>query len=592
MKTFSIEQAAENERCWTHEQYKRKNTDGEKNNHYDWTRREINFKVMLDSEGKTEIRSLRPQDGLKPTLHAKLQERLDFLGHKAYKAGARNNPFTCVDIVIGGDQSRMREMAFGDQKVAFDLSEDNSGIKRMQEIEEWATDTYEFAREQWGDENIIGMEVHLDESTPHAHVLIVPTAMRKQRGRKSKDKDKPKEETLKVSFSGCWGDNELERSEYTSKLHTVFYEKVGTKYGLERGDVIASLPEEERLERVHKNKRQLEAERQSKENVIKAQQTLAEKEFEISALNTKVSELEEDERNLEKDINEKMSISAGLDSEISTKQEKLETLSSDVEESVMKHSELQHQLEVISDSLFLAQSKAEGAVKNTWKGVLKAGEGVLKVGEAIGKGVLKAGEGVGKGLYWIGKGYGQMCIYAIPFTAKKKVDQAVAERNKALAEKCEAKGEAKIEREARQNADRVAQEAISEKNRYINRYSTEIALVDDKDNVIERLRKDNAKLAGLIEDASTIGLTAMQTLQLYRGEKLEVDVLTLKDYPDSPINPENTPTWSLRFVQELQIFHNRVWKTTKDWVRMYSRKIRERLRKPESPEIGKGRGIN
>lgn len=265
MRTFSIEQAAENERCWTYEQYKRKNADGEKNNHYDWTRREINFKVTLNSEGRVEILPLRPQ-GLVPTLHTKLQRRLDVLGHKAYKDGARNNPFTCVDIVIGGDQNRMRKMAFGDQKVAFDLSEDNSGIKRMSEIEEWAKDAYEFARKQWGDENIIGMEVHLDESTPHAHVLIIPTAIRKQRGRTSKNK--PKEEKLMVSFSGQWGDNKVARSNYTSNLHTLFYEEVGIKYGLERGDVIASLPQEEQLGRIHKNKQQLEAERTSRINVV------------------------------------------------------------------------------------------------------------------------------------------------------------------------------------------------------------------------------------------------------------------------------------------------------------------------------------
>lgn len=264
MRSFSIEQATENERCWTHDQYVRKNADMEKNNHYDWTRREINFKVALNEHGVPEISPLQSPDG-KPTLHKKLQERLDVLGYKPYKEGARNSPFACVDIVIGGDQSRMREMAFGDQNVSFDLSEDNSGIRRMREIEEWAKDIYEFAREKWGTENIIGMEVHLDESTPHAHLLFVPTAMRKPRGRISKNK--PKVEKLKVSFSGVWGDNTPQRSEYTSNLHTTFHEKVGVRYGLDRGDVIDSLPEEEKLERVHKNKRQLEAERISRENV-------------------------------------------------------------------------------------------------------------------------------------------------------------------------------------------------------------------------------------------------------------------------------------------------------------------------------------
>ena len=34
----------------------------------------------------------------------------------------------------------------------------------------------------YGKENVIGFEVHLDETEPHAHVNIVPVAMMKQRG--------------------------------------------------------------------------------------------------------------------------------------------------------------------------------------------------------------------------------------------------------------------------------------------------------------------------------------------------------------------------------------------------------------------------
>ncbi|MBR3088167.1 MAG: hypothetical protein IKH02_04030 [Prevotella sp.] len=47
-------------------------------------------------------------------------------------------------------------------------------------------------------------------------------------------------------------------------MHTDYYNEVGHKYGLERGDNISMLPSEERRERVHKNKAVLEAERQAK----------------------------------------------------------------------------------------------------------------------------------------------------------------------------------------------------------------------------------------------------------------------------------------------------------------------------------------
>ena len=54
-------------------------------------------------------------------------------------------------------------------------------------------------------------------------------------------------------------------------MHTDYYNEVGRKYGLERGDDIAMLPGEERRERVHKSKAVLEAERQAKDAIAQNQ---------------------------------------------------------------------------------------------------------------------------------------------------------------------------------------------------------------------------------------------------------------------------------------------------------------------------------
>lgn len=54
-------------------------------------------------------------------------------------------------------------------------------------------------------------------------------------------------------------------------MHTDYYNEVGHKYGLERGDDIAMLPGEERRERVHKSKAVLEAERQAKDAIARNQ---------------------------------------------------------------------------------------------------------------------------------------------------------------------------------------------------------------------------------------------------------------------------------------------------------------------------------
>lgn len=51
----------------------------------------------------------------------------------------------------------------------------------------------------------------------------------------------------------------------------MYYNEVGHKYGLERGDDIAMLPGKERREWIHKNKALLEAERKANEAITNAQ---------------------------------------------------------------------------------------------------------------------------------------------------------------------------------------------------------------------------------------------------------------------------------------------------------------------------------
>lgn len=154
-------------------------------------------------------------------------------------------------------------------------------------------DTYHWACDRWGAENIIGFDVHLDETTPHIQIQTIPVAKTKARGRASvkyvhkDDKSKllshkewkklPEEirgdfvrteverrEKECVSYAHVWGEDKYAVGRTYYQMHTDYYNEVGHKYGLERGDNISMLPSEERRERVHKNKAVLEAERQAK----------------------------------------------------------------------------------------------------------------------------------------------------------------------------------------------------------------------------------------------------------------------------------------------------------------------------------------
>ena len=296
-KAFSKNASDENERWrWEQEMYARKNADLDKNNHYDYSRKRLNFEIV-----KGEIKPLGLQE---KRLHERLQDKLEELGFKCYKDGAQNMPNSCVDWVFSGDHDRMCEMAFGTsyKDIDYTAEKDNSeavkntdaykftasgySLGDMPNIYQWALDSYRFACEKWGEDYIIGAEVHLDETTPHMHLLMVPVAERKTRGRTStkyqKKSDpsviiKKKEyETLSdaekanyalvtkaskklVSYSGVFGDNYGERKQYMKDFHTEYHEKVGQKYGLERGDDLDLLDPEERRKRRHMRKDQLHA---------------------------------------------------------------------------------------------------------------------------------------------------------------------------------------------------------------------------------------------------------------------------------------------------------------------------------------------
>ena len=297
-KSFSAAEGYEPERRgWDENTYRLKNQDT--NNHYDFTRKHLNFEI----NGKGEIVPLCSDP---VPLHERLQKRLDELKFKPYMDKnnpliiSDNSPNSTVGIIVSGDHRVLTRLAFGDQDVDFTLQKSNAHVVLKQGIKDWALDTYRWACDRWGAENIIGFDVHLDETTPHIHIQTIPVAKTKARGRVSvkyvhkDDKSKvlshkewkklPEEirsdfvrteverrEKECVSYARVWGEDKYAVGKTYYQMHTDYYNEVGRKYWLERGDDIAMLPSEERRERVHKNKAVLEAERQAKDAIVRTQ---------------------------------------------------------------------------------------------------------------------------------------------------------------------------------------------------------------------------------------------------------------------------------------------------------------------------------
>lgn len=316
-----------------------KNQD--KNNHYDFSRKQLNFEI--NSKGQ-----IVPLGSNPVPLHERLKQRLDELGFKPYKdknnplGNPDNSPNCTVGIIVSGDHDVLARLAFGDQDVDYTIRRSNAGIRLQQGIKDWAMDTYQWACRRWGAENIIAFDVHNDETTPHIHIQTIPVARTKARGRASvkyvRKDDKTKvlsqkewkklpeklraeyirteqerREKESVSYARVWGEDKYAVGRTYHQMHTDYYNEVGRKYGLERGEDISILPVEERRGRVHKNKAVLEAERQAKESIAKSEADKEQLVLQKNRLEGEVGQIQQKKKELDGKITLLMDYADKLD---------------------------------------------------------------------------------------------------------------------------------------------------------------------------------------------------------------------------------------------------------------------------------------
>lgn len=386
-KSFSAAEGYEPERRgWDEKTYRLKNQDT--NNHYDFTRKHLNFEI--NGEGK-----IVPLGSNPIPLHERLQKRLDELGFKPYKdkdnplGNADNSPNCTVGIIVSGDHDVLSRLAFGDQDVDFTLQKSNAHVVLTQGIKDWAMDTYHWACERWGAENIIGFDVHLDETTPHVQIQTIPVAKTKARGRASvkyvhkDDKSRvlsqkewkklleeirndfvrtevERREKECVSYARVWGKDKYAVGRTYYQMHTDYYNEVGYKYGLERGDDIAMLPSEERRERVHKSKAVLEAERQAKDAIVRTQMENERLENQKEKMASEVQDMRKQKNRLEEQKDK-------LEGEIQNKEQHKENL----EGSISQLEEYAVALDIKEEDLIVPTLKTNPLVKKAVDAILE-----------------------------------------------------------------------------------------------------------------------------------------------------------------------------------------------------------------------------
>ena len=396
--SFSTAQGRENERRdWTEGTYQAKNK--QPGNRYDWSRKHLNFEVMSGKKittrnGKTvyippRIVRLGTQ---RKSLKKRYEQRLKELNFKPWREDAPNQPNTCVDFVLSGDHDRMTEIAFG-KPMDFDWQEDNSWVSLaddpnhpgMKMIETMAMDYYDFLCRKFGEENVIGLECHLDETTPHFHALVIPVAERVKRGRvggyeldpnvESDGKERPehittrqferlKEEeqsfyrpatpkkVLTVSYSHYFGETKYEESQSFRKWHDMLHDEVNFKWGLARGEDTSLMTAEERKEHRKKNKRQLERERLlALEKAEEAEKKAQESEKKALETEKKVDQAAWALNNFESSLAEKREVSSKLDDSIDNARQELNRINKEKESAKSEKTALEQKARELADAV-------------------------------------------------------------------------------------------------------------------------------------------------------------------------------------------------------------------------------------------------
>lgn len=341
-KAMSAAQSNENERRgWDEERYEKTTDYSGKPCYYDWYRRHLNFEIV---KGK-----ICPMLSQGTPLHKRLENRLQELGFRYFRKDSPNAPNICLDFVVGGDQERLREMAFGNQSVIFGGNqESNALISRCQEIENWAMDTYQWFANKYGEENIVGFNVHLDETTPHAHIQVVPVGIMQKRGRVKAGEERKKKEA--VSYYDVVGRTPKERAAFFQNLHTEYHLQIGYKYGLERGTSYDELSPEEQTLRKHRTGAEYVLYKETMKQIKEAKKELGDLEAQVKqaekklkGLTTMISNLEEQRDKLEIDI--------------SALEDMVKDGEGDVEKNKRKLEELKEQVSVINSKILDKQRK-------------------------------------------------------------------------------------------------------------------------------------------------------------------------------------------------------------------------------------------
>ena len=166
--------------------------------------------------GNVELISRERVDSEGRKFELTLQQAVDL---RIREAGVkpRKGQSTCLEMIFSGSRDVMTTMS-------------------REELLRWADDTLTWAQETWGKDNVVSASLHVDETTPHIHMIVVPivtgesrrTRLHKQQ-KKSSRKYNIDHDRLRLCVNEVYTQGKL------YEYHDSYAEKVSLKYGLSRG---------------------------------------------------------------------------------------------------------------------------------------------------------------------------------------------------------------------------------------------------------------------------------------------------------------------------------------------------------------------
>ena len=316
---MSPNQSNEHQRRWSDRSW----NVAVKGGNYDRTRAHLNFEVARGG-------IVQPIDQSK-SIPRRIRETLAARGiidpnEEMKRKGKEPNRRTVVNIIFGGSRDRMHQLAFGSQTVNLEHGADNSHITRCKDIEDWAKDIYRFACDKWGEDNIVGFYVHLDEKNPHIHCTLLPITQRN-----------------KFSFKELFaGKDKIEFKERTLRLHNELAE-VNARWGLGRGQSI--------METGARHRTSEEYRRELRQECDDLELQISEKHETLKELYADIRKAEKRCKGLTTMISNLEARETGLNSEIAQLEADIESGTGDAADLRRRIADLENQLRTTASSL-------------------------------------------------------------------------------------------------------------------------------------------------------------------------------------------------------------------------------------------------